>query len=193
MNVNVDAKDLSSIIKKIPYRAIFIILTLVSGGIIFLPDTVIKKLYLYNFRNTFGFWIGLIFLILFFVSIYLIITPIIKRKIINRTFYGKYAQKKFDLLCDEEKKIIMCMYNESSHTHRLSKSDAIVELLTEKMFVNHTAYGVPIGKDLFFDYYLQPWVIEYLNKHPEFLKSFPKGKSQAYEKWEEYNGYFMPI
>ena len=106
MNVNVDAKDLSSVLKKIPYRAICIILTLVSGAMILLPDTVIKKLFLYDFRNSYGLWIGLTFIFLFFVSVYLVIAPMIRHKIIYRAFHGKHAQKKFDLLCDEEKKIV---------------------------------------------------------------------------------------
>ena len=49
---------------KLPTKIMFAI-ALASGLILFLPDSIVTKMYMVDFRNKYGFAIGLLFLISF--------------------------------------------------------------------------------------------------------------------------------
>lgn len=79
-------KEFLEILKLPP--SILSALMIVSGLILILPEDVIKKLYMYDLRNNYGFVISLIFLISFAILVVLIIIWGSK-KIIEKTKYKK--------------------------------------------------------------------------------------------------------
>lgn len=160
---------------KLPTK-IMVALGLASGVILFLPDAIVEKMYMIEFRDKYGFVIGVIFILT--VSI-LIITGIMA---IYNYFKDKYTSKKveensgkFLVSLDTFKKaIVYGLYLEEDHTEELPlNSGAVVHLehmmvigkATNQYFIDHLNNPV-------FPYMLQPWVIEKLNNDNELLESY---------------------
>ena len=75
MGVNIDSKDIVSLLN-IPKRKIFIIsftIMIFTVLVLFLPDSIINKLYLNNIRNNIGTILGIVFLI----SVVLVMSDIV--------------------------------------------------------------------------------------------------------------------
>ena len=85
-------KEFLEILKLPP--SILSALMIVSGLILILPEDVIKKLYMYEFRNNYGFAISIIFLVSLAILVVLIIMWS-ARKIIEKIKYKKCLKKKF--------------------------------------------------------------------------------------------------
>ena len=64
MNINFNLADLI----KAPIKIIIAIM-LSSGIILFSPEEVVSKLYMVDFRNNYGFFISIVFLITFSISL----------------------------------------------------------------------------------------------------------------------------
>ena len=71
---------------KLPTKIMFA-LALASGMILFLPENIVSKMYMVDFRNKYGFAIGLLFLISFSI---LIVTVVIGG---YKYFSHKHAMK----------------------------------------------------------------------------------------------------
>lgn len=117
-------KELFKIIKA-PY--ILVALSLCSGLILFLPDNIIKKMYMYNFRDNFGGFIGAIFII----SLCLLLTLLISKvyKILKNKYTIEKLKKsriKYLLELDNEKiKIIKKFINTPDHTLAMNYNSGI--------------------------------------------------------------------
>ena len=73
---------------KLPTKIMFAI-AIASGLILFLPDSIVTKMYMVDFRNKYGFAIGLVFLISFSI---LIVTVLVS---VYKYFSHLYFMKKF--------------------------------------------------------------------------------------------------
>lgn len=174
-------KEFLEILKLPP--SILSALMIVSGLILILPEDIIKKLYMYDFRNNYGFAISLIFLISFSILLVLIIMWSSK-KVIKKIQYKKLKEKreKYLLELDSTKtNLINKFIREAEHTLSLAtNSGNTIEL---------TSYGIisPAGNtqlvsfgDIFTDdentmyinYFLQPWVIKLIKENEELRKKF---------------------
>ena len=70
-------KDFIDFIKLPPN--ILAAVSLVSGIILFIPDKLAKKMYMYDFRNDYGFIVSIVFLISFSILLVLLTTTIYKK------------------------------------------------------------------------------------------------------------------
>lgn len=79
-------------------------ISLVSGTILFANDELLKKLYMTNFRNDYGFVVSIIFLISVSILIVLLLTIVLK-KITNKyeNFQLRKGQIKYLLALDKTK------------------------------------------------------------------------------------------
>lgn len=172
-------KEFLEILKLPP--SILSALMIVSGLILILPDDVIKKLYMYDFRNNYGFAISLIFLISFAMLIVLIIMWGSK-KIIEKMKYKKLKEKRIKYLLEldaTKTQLINQFIKEKEHTLSLATNSGIT--------IELSSYGVisPAGNTqlvtfgdiftgdentMYINYFLQPWVNK-LIKDDEGLKN----------------------
>ena len=114
---------------KLPTKIMFAI-ALASGMILFLPDKIVSKMYMVDFRNNYGFAIGLLFLISFSI---LVVTLLVG---CYNYFHDKYSLKKFKAtakerlqkLDDYQKAIVYDLYIEDSHTDELPLHDGAIHL-----------------------------------------------------------------
>lgn len=135
MEVNGEAvKEIFKIIKA-PYVLITFILC--TGLLLFLPDDIVKKMYLDTFRDNFGGIIGAIFLVSLCLLLTIFITyifKIIKKKVEDRkVLKGKI---KYLLNLDKEKtKLIKEFIKKDDHTLALNYNSGITQELSSYLVI----------------------------------------------------------
>ena len=174
MEINGTAiKEISSLLKT-PY--IIITFALASGLVLFLPDNIINKMYMFDFRNKFGFVLGLVF----WFSITLLIV------IIGSELYKKnenYRMKK--KIQKGMKKFLTNMTNKAEIeviTKMLKKDDYTLELPMNSGIViklEHYCIISPAGNSHYVDlnnpylpYFIQPGVFKAIEEDEELQKKF---------------------
>lgn len=173
---------------KLPTKIMFSI-TIVSGMILFLPDHIVAQIYMLEFRNNYGFAIGLLFLTSFSK---IIITLIIG---IYKYFNNKYLTRKLKLtrkkilqkLEKYHKAIVYFLYMKDNHTSVLPFHDGAVKYLKQNAFIVETAdqYIVDDVNNFILPYILQPWVVEELQNNKELLNCFSIAYNQIYVKYKK--------
>ena len=184
---------------KLPTKIMFAI-ALASGMILFLPDNIVSKMYMVDFRNNYGFAIGLLFLISFSILVVTLLAGC------YNYFHDKYSLKKFKAtakerlqkLDDYQKAIVYGLYIEDSHTDELPLHDGAVHWLEQNLIITKTTnqYAVSDLNNAMFPFMLQPWAVEELQKDNELLSKFHTAYTQMEAKYkaqsrfnDPYSGY----
>lgn len=147
-----------------------LVISLISGFLIFGESSIINKLALASFVENFRLWIGIVFLVttgFWLVDIVLLIVNKVKIRYSNFT-NNRLRQDRLKKLTDEEKTILRkYIYNEV-RTQKLDYVNGIVKEL-ERYQIIYQSSNISHGWTIF-SYNIQPWAWDYLNKHKELLK-----------------------
>ena len=163
---------------KLPTKIMFA-LALASGMVLFLPDNIVAKMYMVDFRNKYGFTIG-----------------------IYKYFSHKRSMKKFKATAKErlqkldnyQKAIVYVLYMEDNHTSELPFHDGAVKWLKQNMIITETTnqYLVSDLNNAVFPYMLQPWAVEELQNDSELLATFHTAYIQIDTKYKAQSRYNDP-
>lgn len=174
---------------KLPSNVISAI-SLATGVILFLPDKLLKKIYMIEFKDKWGFIIGVTFI----VSTSILIIGILSN--IYKYLYNKYSNFKIKKNSNKllnsldlyKKTIVYMLYKEQNKTYELPLNDGAVVFLEHWMVIQKAAsqYVVEDFINPRFPYFLQPWVVDKLNKDEDLLLSFKKAAEQQINN-VEYN------
>jgi hypothetical protein len=123
-------------LKKIPTK-LFVLLTIISGGLLFIPKSLLENLHLNEFENDYGKYFGIIFLIsagivLLNFSIWLVKTILghfVKKK------YKKFAIKNLKELDPHEKAVIREFFINHKNSLEMPLDNAVVKGLINKRIV----------------------------------------------------------
>lgn len=170
MGVNVDAKDIATTIKSVPYKPICVFILIVDGVLLFAPENVITTLGLDQVREAIKPYLGIVFLCAAAILLISVVRDCVKRVISNLQYTGSKAKQRLDRLSEYGKQIVRGMYESESHTARLPVTDATVDFLQKLSIIGRPTIS---SRGEYSDHFLQPWVVEYLNKHPNYLKQMP--------------------
>ena len=123
-----------------------------------------------SFREKYGFWAFLV--LAFSVAIllsYLVkwIIGWIKKKIESRKMWKNYKYV-FSLLSDEEKLFLKKQYDKKDYAIYINLSNPMHKHL-ETFRIISMAAGNNLGAGGSFPGFIQPWVFEYIDKHPQCL------------------------
>ena len=173
---------------KLPVK-IFVAVGIGTGVILFLPDSVIQKLYLTSFRDSFGFVIGLIFIIsvsIVGVTMIIAIYKMIRGKI-NFKKMKENREKFIASLDDYQKTIVYILYDKINHTDELPISDGSVRWLEQNSVLAKATsqHFIENPLNITFPYMLNPWVIEYLNSHSGLLEDMKKTSEKMQKKMKK--------
>lgn len=164
-----------------------------SGLILFLPDEIIHKLYMIEFRNKYGFVIGALFIL---STSILCVGYIVKLyKYFNEKYlswkFKKNSRKLLDSLDSYKKAIVYMLYSEDNNTHVLPLNDGAVVFLEHWLVIQKATsqYAVSDLINPEFPYFLQPWAIGELNKDYELLMSFKKEADLHLDKIKNSSSY----
>lgn len=172
---------------KLPTKIMFA-LALASGLVLFLPESIVTKMYMVDFRNKYGFAIGLLFLISF--SILVVTLFVGGYKYFSHIYFMKKfratAKERLQKLDNYQKAIVYDLYLEDNHTGELPLHDGAVKILKQNIVITETTnqYAVSDLNNAVFPYMLQPWVIEELQKDSELLSLFHIAYNQIDKKYK---------
>lgn len=166
-------KDFVDFLKLPPY--ILGALAVASGILLFLPDKVIKKLYMIEFRDKYGFTIGIIFIVSLSILTILLVLKI------YHFFYDKRLDKKvaegqlkyLKNMSRDKVMIVNAFLQERTHTLELPVNDGLV------IELQHFGIITPAGQthlvsmpDPRIKYFLQPWVENKIRRDVELIRKF---------------------
>jgi len=167
-----DWKALPQSIKEfVTNPGLYLTAMLASACLMFIPGKWLQAIKLDGIAVRYAEWIGLIFL----VSLVVVVVQFgigAGRKFGN--YYKmwrslKIREKSLLTLYPKEKAIIIEMYRSSDRSACLLYTDSSTAILRSLLIIG----GASNIKDLDNgeEYYLQPWVCQYLDKHPEYIKN----------------------
>ena len=179
MGVNVDVKDIATTIKTIPYRTVCVFIVIVDGFLLFAPEHVAVLLGLNQIREEIRPYLGIVFISAAAILLIGIVGSCIKRAISGSRYRGRNAKHRLDKLSDYGKQIVRGLYESESHTAFLPITDATVNCLHVLSIIGRSIMS---DRGAYFDHFLQPWVIDYLNKHPDYLEQMPSPNTGMFER-----------
>ncbi len=161
-------KDFIGFLKLPP--SILSALALASGFIIFAPINILEKLYFVDFKDKYGFYIGIIFIVsLSILFVYLIVKP-------AKYLYDKYENKKIKVnqlkclqeLSSDEKHLIRQMISRSDYTMELPINNGVVIKL-QHLYILSPAGSTHLvdGYNMKIPFFVQPWVIKMICENPD--------------------------
>lgn len=150
-------------------------LSIASGALLLLPDKIAEKLYMIDFRDKYGFTIGIIFVVSTAILIVLLGSKI------YHYFHDKSTSKKLveaqtkylKQMKPEQVAVIREFINEPTHTLPLPYNNGLV------IELQHFQIVTPAGQthlvnmlDPQINYFLQPWVMQRINSDDELSQKF---------------------
>ena len=174
--IEINGNFIKELIKIINLYTILLILSISSFGLIFLPEEFLKKIYVYNFKETYKEQIGMIFFISVITLIILVLIKIYKkveRKIINKKI-GKIIKNQLNSMKNQtEIEIIKLLLKEDDFTADLPIYSGVVLKLEQSFIIGRMNGTHCVDMDNpAIPYYLQPGVIEEIEKDEELRKKF---------------------
>jgi len=161
-------KELISFLKLPP--SILSALVLASGFIIFAPSKVLEKLYFIDFKETYGFYIGLVFIVSISILFVYLVTKPVKysydkhREIRIRKNELKYLRE----LSNDEKHLIRQMLSYPGYTMELSANNGMVIKLQSSFVISPAGTThVVDAYDMKLPFYVQPWVVKMTGENPD--------------------------
>lgn len=186
MNINVNLLDFL----KLPTK-IMAAIVVATSLFLFLPDSIMQKLYLLTFRVKYGYFVGPIFLLsisILTVSLTINIFEYLVSKRARKRFLAE-GNGKLKRLDTYKKTIIYCLYVEDNHTGVLPLHDGAVKFLEYQLFIGKTAtqYLVYDLNNATFPYMLQPWVINELDNDEDLRINFEEASKTQIDRENEKN------
>lgn len=152
----------------LPFRIYFSVLVGL-GLLLFLPSEIIGKLYLDEFLNKYGIYVGFAFIILFSIVVFSIIGKIfiiIKKKYSNHIF-NKNKTKVLEGLNPNERAILYLFYKSETNTLYLPYNDGMIAKLKSFFIIAPTTNTIMTSNlnNPRFPFLMQPWVYDYIDKN----------------------------
>lgn len=152
------------------------VISLVTTILIFISDNLLEKIFILEFRNKYSLYIGITFLVstllillYFFIWVYNSF-----KKYCNEHKKHKIRLEYLLNLNKEQLKTIVGMYYRDGQCANLDITQSTVYLLERYSIIGRASNMASSGR--WFSYYLQPWVVDYIDKHKYFIKDIEKDK-----------------
>lgn len=146
------------------------IILLCDSLLLFLPEKFLKKIYLDNLKEQLGLWLGIIFIFAISVIAVTVIATIYQwvKHYYNESKLTKVREESLLKLYPAEREVVIEMYTSTSRSIVLPIESTVATVLLGLKIIQR---GSSVGHILTgFPYFLQPWVITYLDEHPEYYQ-----------------------
>lgn len=143
-------------------------LCIVSGILIFSGDSTLNQFGLKTLVSEYRAYLGVVFLLTLALTIVNSLSATWKfiYPWVAEAYWIRAGRKRLQNLNPTEKQILGYYIQNQTRSQNLPIQDGTVNALQkEKIIIRGSSLGSIYG----FDYIMQPWAWEYLNKHPELL------------------------
>jgi hypothetical protein len=145
-------------------------LVLASGFIIFAPAKVLEKLYFIDFKEAYGFYVGLVFIVsISILFVYIVIKPAKylydKRRDIR---ISENQLKYLRQLSNHEKHLIRQMLSYPDYTMELPTNNGMVIKLQSSFVISPAGTTHLVDAyDMRIPFLVQPWVVKMTSENPD--------------------------
>ena len=158
-------------------------ISIVTGLILFLPEKIIDVFYLLDFKNKYGPVIGMAFIISVTMLIVLIVMWTVK-KLINNYKSKKYIKKTIKYLVEldnNKTNLIKKFIKQADHTLQLPTNNGTTVELSSNNIISLAGGTQPVSfgdifdgdeNTMYLNYFLQPWVIQLIEKESILLEKY---------------------
>lgn len=157
---------------KLPTKT-FVALCLASAVLLFSPSSFLASLGLDSFVGSYRPYLGATFVLSFAISAVSLVPSMVSsvlksiRPRVEEFFGIRRGRKRLQELNPEEKKLLShFILNETRSQNLPIQSGVVSALEREKILIRASRFGKNHG----FDYNIQPWAWEYLNKNKQLLE-----------------------
>lgn len=145
-----------------------------SGLLLFLPDIIILRLYMDGFKEKFGFFVGIAFIVSISILVSNLIVVLWKKG--KKKYYDKrWERKRKNLLKNlepEDKEVIILMLNDPDKTAMLPiNNGTVIKLRSYKIITPAGSNHLINPLDMRIPYFVQPWVVKDSHFAPFVKKS----------------------
>lgn len=170
LSFQVKMTEMLAIMSAMPLKTILFISDIIVAALLFLPGDKLSCLGLADFSRSHQSGLGLSFLIISACWVVMSFCSIVSWIRFGAMYEGRDARRRIDQVSKWGKSLIRQMYESSSRSLKLPLQDGNVAIMIQMQILTHANLGDAFG----FDCVLQPWVVEFLDKNPDYLTSLPK-------------------
>lgn len=163
------AGKILDIFKMIPIKRALVVIIIVCGYYLYIPEAYDYVPGSEIIRSKIGDYLGVIMfvaIVMLFVEVSVMTWRWIML-LVDMLMKEPREKKLLTRQSDWAKSIILQMYKSSTRAQKLPLQDANVMAMMSDQIISLSQMGDVVG----FECILNPWVVEYLDKHPEFVAS----------------------
>lgn len=170
VSFQVKVTEVLACLSAMPLKAILFISDIIVAALLFIPGDKLSYLGLADFSRLHQSGLGLSFLIISACWVVLSFCSIVSWIRFGTMYEGRDARCRIDQVSNWGKALIRQMYESPSRSLKLPLQDGNVAIMIRMQILTHANLGDAFG----FECVLQPWVVEFLSKNPDYLTSLPK-------------------
>lgn len=170
LDLNLKVEAIIKAIGVLPIKSALLMADVVIGVLIFVPERVLQLLYISEIVRVHRQCLGLSFLVVAACLVVMCIHSVIQWIRIRKMYTGNDARKRLERLSSWAKAMVRQMYESAEHAQKLPLQNGNVAMMLAGGVIGHAQLGDAIG----FECYLQPWVVDFLDKNHDFLESLSK-------------------
>lgn len=148
-------------------------IALLTGMILFLPESILDKMALSNLPDLWNKVIGLTFLLSVALIITLVVFSIISRIRDKRQTkrFRENLKKNLKRLSPRQKSIVVQLLHSEDKTISLDKNSGDTIYLVNNLFIYMPQQAVTLGwnNEMILTYVTQPWLLDLFNDEPELF------------------------
>ncbi len=170
VSLQVKITEMLAIVSVMPLKTILLIADIIVAVLLFNPGNKLSYLGLAQFSQSHQSGLGLSFLIISACLIVLSFCSIVSLIRFGTMYEGRDARRRIDQVSNWGKALIRQMYESPSRSLKLPLQDGNVAIMIRMHVLAHANLGDALG----FECVLQPWVVEFFDKNPDYLTNLPK-------------------
>lgn len=170
INLQVKIMEVLAVLSAMPLKAILFVADIIVGALLFIPSDKLSYLGLDEFGRSHHSGLGLSFLIISACWVVMCSCSIVSWIRFGTMYEGRDARRRIDQVSNWGKALIRQMYESPSRSLKLPLQDGNVAIMIRMHILTHANLGDAFG----FECVLQPWVVEFLSKNPDYLTNLPK-------------------
>ncbi|MBR2225504.1 MAG: superinfection exclusion B family protein [Kiritimatiellae bacterium] len=150
------------------FQLVCLVGIILFGCMAFGPESIVQRLQLDGFRKWLGPWLGIL-LVFFSVCLMVVFVRMQWLKFrVSRLYKGKDADARIQRLSPAARICLCELFLSPEHGRQFNYYDTTFMELRDVSAVRYPSAGFVAE----FPCYLQPWVIDWMEKHPEILEEY---------------------
>ena len=149
-------------------------LAIISGLLLFLPESILQKMALINLSDSLKMIIGFVFLLCVALIVTIVLFSLFGKLLSSRKYkrFRMNQKKKLEHLSQQQRMIINELMHSNDKSIQLDANSGDTIYLLSNLFIHQPQQIISVDYDnaMIFTYVPEPWLIDLYNEKPELFK-----------------------